>query len=235
MRREHEPADTRMMGVVHSALRRDLVRTRMVLSAAQPLTDQRRTALSDHLLWMMHLLHQHHASEDSGLFPIVRAADPRAGELLDTMDSDHLAIAGAVTGLEKAATDYRASAEALPSVRRALTELDAVLLPHLRREELEMMPVVSRAISRAQWEEWDQRHNVKPKGFVQLGDEGHWLLDGLDSEHRAVLLALVPPVPRFLLLRGFARRYRAKRARLWGGTPAERVPSLSLSSVSEWG
>jgi hypothetical protein len=35
-RAEGSPADTRMMGVVHSALRRDLVRARLVLESEPP-------------------------------------------------------------------------------------------------------------------------------------------------------------------------------------------------------
>ena len=51
------PADTRMMGVVHDALRRDLRRTRDVLaSGRRPPAGQRR-AVADHLRWMVQFLH----------------------------------------------------------------------------------------------------------------------------------------------------------------------------------
>ena len=57
------------------------------------------------------------------------------------------------------------------------------------------------------------------------------MLDGLDPEGRAVMLQAVPAVPRFLLLHGFARRYRRRRALLWGDGPAASVASLSVAST----
>ena len=42
------PADTRMMGIVHSALRRDLVRLRLVLGTPAAQEPKRRKALAEH-------------------------------------------------------------------------------------------------------------------------------------------------------------------------------------------
>ena len=103
----HEPADTRSMGIVHSALRRDLERTRMVLSA-EPYPDaERRRGIAAHVVWMMHFLHIHHTGEDVGLWPLIRAKNPAAVALLDQMDADHRQIAPAITALEDAARTYR--------------------------------------------------------------------------------------------------------------------------------
>ena len=49
------PADTRMMGIVHSALRRDLVRLRLVLGTAPAREPRRRTALAEHAIWLTEL------------------------------------------------------------------------------------------------------------------------------------------------------------------------------------
>ena len=49
-----EPADTRMMGIVHGALRRDLLRTRdAAVTEPYPRGRQRR-ALGEHVVWLMH-------------------------------------------------------------------------------------------------------------------------------------------------------------------------------------
>jgi hypothetical protein len=96
----HEPADTRSMGIVHSALRRDLERTRMVLSIEPYPDPERRRALAAHVVWMMHFLHIHHTGEDVGLWPMIRAKNPSVGTLLDQMDADHRRIAPAITALE---------------------------------------------------------------------------------------------------------------------------------------
>ena len=87
------PADTRMMTVVHDALRRDLARSRAALTASPPPGDRQRRAIARHLAWMMGFLHAHHESEDAGLYPVVRDRRPDAAALLDRMDADHRAVA----------------------------------------------------------------------------------------------------------------------------------------------
>jgi hypothetical protein len=96
------------------------------------------------------------------------------------------------------------------------------------------MPVVAASVTAAEWHEWDQRTNVKPKGLRQLGMEGHWLIDGADADRRATVVALVPPVPRFVLLHGFAVPYRRRTNRLWRGTPAADVPLVTLDVAERW-
>lgn len=228
---DYEPADTRSMGIVHSALRRDLERTRMVLSGEPYLNRKRRQGLAAHLIWMMHFLHIHHTGEDVGLWPLIRAKNPAAGALLDQMDADHQRIAPSITALEDAARSYRDDEQAREPLLAALAGLTDVLLPHLRREELEMMPVVSATITTAEYQDVEQEHFVKPKSFMELGAEGHWIIDGLGSVDREVILHVVPAVPRLILLRGFARSYRRKSQLLWGDGPAAALPSLNLARV----
>lgn len=209
----HSPADTRMMGIVHDALRRDLHRTRSALSTEPYPSSRRRTMLADHVLWMMRFLHDHHTAEDAGLWPVVRLRNPQAAALLDVMDTDHATIAPALSTVQAAARDYRLDDAARMSLLTALAELDAVLLPHLDREEHDTMPMVAASITTTEWRNWDQQHNVKTKSFMELGTIGHWLLDGLTPERRHVVVHEVPAVPRFILVHGFARRY-TRQARL---------------------
>ncbi|MBF8189070.1 hemerythrin domain-containing protein [Nonomuraea sp. K274] len=88
------PADIQDMRIVHSALRRDLERTRMVASDPALLTDSRRQAIGTHLAWLMHTLHRHHSGEDEQVWPEIRRRDPSAAALLDQMDADHRRLAG---------------------------------------------------------------------------------------------------------------------------------------------
>ena len=99
------PADTRMMGIVHSALRRDLERSCIVLKAGT-VPDARRQALAEHLVWMMDFLHHHHEGEDSGLYPLVRSKDATLGAILDSMNSEHEAIVPAMDEVKTAARSW---------------------------------------------------------------------------------------------------------------------------------
>ncbi len=212
------PADTRMMGIVHDALRRDLDRAIRALSTTPYPRDAQRRAIGEHVSWMMQFLHAHHEGENAGLWPLVRARNPRAVPLLDAMEDDHARIGPLVDQSDTAARNYArdSSDTARVSLLDALTRLCEVLLPHLEREETETMPLVSVSISDAEWHDVDQRYFVKPKTLAQLGLEGHWLLDGVDAETREIVVHQVPPIPRFVLVHGFAKRYRRRATACWG-------------------
>jgi hemerythrin-like domain-containing protein len=214
----NRPADTSMMGIVHDALRRDLDRLRNALTMAPPPEGERRQALAEHAAWMLDFLHHHHTGEDTGLYPMVRAANPQAGALLDAMDAEHTAIHPRMDQLAVAVQQWGTTGRDADrvSVVEALDALDAVLRPHLDREETEAMPVVSASITQRQWHQWDQETNIKPKSLTQLGSEGHWMLDGLDRSRRQVLLHEVPAIPRMLLLYGFGPAYRRRAGLRWG-------------------
>ncbi len=218
------PADTRMMGIVHRALRRDLARATAALGSAPPPAEHQRRAIAAHLAWMLEFLHAHHESEDRGLYPVVRERRPDAAALLDAMDADHRAVATQVQELEAAAAAYGTSDD--PAIRdrllHAIAALEAVLLPHLDREETEVMPVVAAAITDAEWQAIEQEHNLDGKGMPQLAKEGHWLIDEASPEDRATVLGLVPAVPRFVLVHGFGRSYRRERDACWNPARATR-------------
>jgi hemerythrin-like domain-containing protein len=220
------PADTAMMGITHSALRRDLTRTATALNAQTPPFDPQRTALAAHLAWMMDFLQRHHEGEDTGLWPLVRSMDPSAGDLLGRMEHDHAQIAPRMEALSTATGRYAGdgSAPSREDVIAALASLRAVLDPHLAREETEMMPIVSRALTNQQWESFNQEHYIKPKSKSELGEEGHWLIDSIDPAGYTIVVGTVPPIPRFVLLHAFAGRYARACAARWG--PAVSIKPL---------
>ncbi|WP_431970264.1 hemerythrin domain-containing protein [Nocardia sp. bgisy134] len=209
------PADTRAMGVAHSALRRDLLRARNALSAWPYPFDEQRVAIAEHLLWIMRFLRHLHESEDEHLYPLVRDHDPAAVQLLDRMNADHRALVPAMDRLVDAAVAYRAAGEARAHVLAALDELEAVLLPHLEREERQMMPVVSTAITEGEWRHWADEHNLKPLGPIERFDEGLFLVDGASPDDTAAIGEMVPAVPRWLMLHVMIRRYRRAAFRRW--------------------
>jgi hemerythrin-like domain-containing protein len=217
------PADTRMMNIVHQALRRDLDRATTALEGAPP-ADRQRRAIAEHLGWMMDFLRAHHESEDDSLYPVVRARRPDAAPVLDEMDRDHRRIATGIDTVEAAAAAYGRRDDPATRVHLLATirQLAESLLPHLEREEDEAMPFVSAALTEAEWRAIEHEHNVKPKGMAQLGREGHWLIDDASPEDRAKVVGLVPAAPRFVLLHGFGRSYRRRRDACWRPNAADR-------------
>ena len=228
------PADTRMMNIVHQALRRDLARATAALDGSPPPRDAQRAAIAEHVGWMMDFLRAHHESEDVGLYPVVRARCPDAAAALDRMDHDHQLVAGCIDAVQAASVAYGGHDD--PSRRTelldAIRRLQVVLLPHLEREEDEAMPLVSATLTESELRAIEHEHNVKPKGLVQLGREGHWLIDDVSPEDRATVLGVVPAMPRFVLLHGFARSYRRRRDACWqAGAPRRRVQKRGHNEV----
>ena len=210
------------------------MRARLVLAEPTPLTGERRTALADHVRWLMDFLHHHHTNEDDGLYPLVLEKNPAAGELLAVMNADHDRITPRILELDVAARAYSTGAPGSDAtLLAALEALEADMCPHLEREEREMMPVVSQSITNGEWRAWEDGF-TKVKSMKQLADEGHWLLDNLDAGRRDFVVRLVPAVPRFILVNFLGGPYRKKSALLWGGTPAADVPSLSVDDYPKY-
>ena len=217
MRTPEAPADTRMMGIVHEALKRDLLRTRQVLTGTPSPQGRQRLALGRHVTWMLDFLHAHHSGEDEGLWPLVRRRNPTAAELLDSMEADHARIAPAAEAVAMAARQYTTTTNDPPRIAlvETLDSLIDVLIPHLDREVAEAMPVVAVSITNREWDAVEQEYNIKPKSTRELALEGHWLLEGIDAEGYDVVVHKVPAVLRFILLHGFARGYRRQAQARW--------------------
>jgi hemerythrin-like domain-containing protein len=210
------PADTRDMAIVHDALRRDLARARATIGGSRVLPDSQRQALADHLRWMMDFLHHHHRGEDHGLWPRVRAKNPEASDLIDAMEAAHRSVDPRVTQLDDAAAAYGDEGSA-PEVIAAIDNLESALLPHLREEEDETMPLVSASITQADWDAYNAEENIGTRSQFQLGITGHWMMDGLTPERAALVTGLVPPVQRFALVHGIGPVYRRRAKARWGG------------------
>lgn len=229
MKTPEGPADTRMMGIVHEALKRDLYRARQVLLASPAPRNRQRVALGKHVTWMLDFLHAHHTSEDAGLWPLVRQRNPAAAELLDSMEADHATIAPAADAAAATARDYTATTgnSSRVALIDALDRLLEVLVPHLDREVAEAMPVVAASITNREWDAVEQQYNIKPKTTRQLAMEGHWLLEGIDAEGYDVVVHKVPAALRFILIHGFGRAYRRQAGARW--TPDESAVEAAAS------
>ena len=78
------------------------------------------------------------------------------------------------------------------------------------------MPVASEVLTESDWKAIEQANNLDGKSNRQLAMEGHWLIDDVSPEDRDKVLHLVPPVPRFILVHGYARSYRRRKQACWG-------------------
>lgn len=83
----------------------------------------------------MDRLHDHHHTEDAGLWPLIRQRNPAAGGLLEAMETEHRAIVPAIDALTAATKRYRSAQGDIPG-EDPIQALDALtsVPPHLDRE-----------------------------------------------------------------------------------------------------
>ncbi|GAA1475735.1 hypothetical protein GCM10009623_01810 [Nocardioides aestuarii] len=219
------PVDTRMNGIIHAALRRDLDRAAVVL-ADGPGPDRLR-AVGEHVVWLMDFLHTHHTGEDEHLFPMLRRNNPALGDLLDDMESEHAAIAGAVTVLRDTGGRAARGEPVAADLAEAVAALRVVLDPHLEHEERDLSPAVPGSVTEEEWAAFE-KSNTSGSRPPELAFVGHWMLDNLDVAGTTVVRSKVPAVPRFIMLRFLGGPYRKRSEACWGGTPAAQLKSEPL-------
>jgi hypothetical protein len=149
------------------------------------------------------------------------------------MHDAHAVVAEQIDDVTVAAAAYERGDDAGERERllACIERLDEVLLPHLSREELEVMPIASDVLTDVEWREIEHEHNLAGKSFRQLGMEGHWLIDDVPPDDRATVLAVVPAVPRFILVHGFARSYKRRKRSCWSAASTRRVQKTGRSAV----
>src|SRR6201999_2953152 len=95
---------------------------------------------------------------------------PTARALLDDQNADHARIAPQIESVAAAGNRYGSdsSPQARQSLLASIVSLREVLDPHLHQEEADAMPVVSRALTNAQWEAFNHEHYIKSKSKKEL-------------------------------------------------------------------
>lgn len=228
---DRKMADTRNMAVVHSAMRRDLVRIGLLLTdtaADSPTTRQR---LGAHLRWFLDFLDHHHDAEDAWLWPVLGARGQAGARLADAMAGEHRAIDPSVAALRTAASAYAAGRTTRSELHGAILAVQGVLAPHLAHEEGEAMTLAARLITRKEWMQFEKEGALKGRSIRELGWDANWILDGTTDEQREQFLQGVPRLVRMLVFDRFTKVYRADRDALWGRTAAE-VPSLTAADLA---
>jgi Hemerythrin HHE cation binding domain len=214
-RRPDGPPDTRMVGVVNDAFRRDVARLQTALAAVPPLPAAPRETVVEHCTWLMRLVTDFHAGVDAGLYPLVRAKNPYAGDLLDAMIAQHREIAARASVVVGAAAQWTndANVTAQRALATAFDALADVLLPHLHLVEVELMPVVIASLTEREWRSWDRACMLDPRSKAEMAEAGNWLLDDLDEERREVTLNTISRWERLVMVRVYERRHRRAQQR----------------------
>ncbi len=203
-----------MNTVIHRAVRRDL--TRFVDALGRfPAGDQQRAEELARAWENFHgELTYHHEGEHETAWPALQAVGV-SPELLATLDTEHDAMADALTETASTMGALRASASAedAAAAQASFERLQEVTVAHLDHEEGEIEPV---------YLEHKDSPPIKEMGkkFAKVSPArgGHffaWLVDGATDEENAAIRSTVPGPVLTVLLGIFGRRYRREIAPAW--------------------
>jgi hemerythrin-like domain-containing protein len=198
-----EPADVAFMRALHAALRRDLSRLRDVAGRLDSPMGAPPTVLAGWDAFRAQL-HNHHSAEDDDLWPVLRQELSDPGELasVDAMVEEHLHIPPALGAVDAA---LRGGGELMAPVE----SLSSVVLDHLAHEEREVLPLIERYLTRAQWRAFllTERARISPRERPEFLT---WVLDNASEQDAAAVLAEIPPPARLVYRRVLRPRYDAQ-------------------------
>jgi iron-sulfur cluster repair protein YtfE (RIC family) len=88
-------------------------------------------------------VHEHHATEDAVMFPMLLQQDPRLGDAVDGLRADHQDIARDVDEVLRTVRDLSADAAARKAATNAVNRLSERLRAHLDLEERLLAPALN--------------------------------------------------------------------------------------------
>ena len=188
------------MVVVHRAFRREFPALAAMVRRTNEGDTKRATLVADHLRLCMAGLHMHHTGEDILLWPLLlERAAPSTG-LVETMQAQHHDVDTHLEAITPAlaawqASPTRAAGEHLATLIEGFT---AALFQHLDLEEREILPLASRHLTVAEWNQLGQ-HGKDAMSPKQLPILFGLVLEEADGEERARLLGNLPAPIRLLL------------------------------------
>ena len=205
------PADVGFMRALHSALRRDLTRLQAAAAKLDGSTPAPRRVLAGWDAFRAQL-DNHHAAEDDDLWPVLRRqlTDPAALAEVDAMVEEHRHIPAALADVDAA---LRGGGDATMPVER----LSTLVRDHLEHEEREVLPLIERHMTRAQWREFllTERGRRSPRERPEFLT---WILDDADEQDAAAVLTELPPPARVVYRMVLRPRYQAQHR--WQDSPA---------------
>jgi hypothetical protein len=165
----------------HHGFRRDIALLTSALRQVAAGDRARVPALQQEWRWFHSALHGHHHSEDSGLFPHLGSQHPELAPTIEALGADHRRIDPLLAEGDRAFADLSSPEAAL----KVVTELSALLAPHLATEEAEVIPRM-RAMKAFPPPATDADAELYAAGFA-------WACHGIAPEVIDRLFEMLPP------------------------------------------
>jgi hemerythrin-like domain-containing protein len=207
-----------MNRLIHAAVRRDLDRLTSALDQVADGDRSRAGELQRAFANLRQELTHHHEGEDAYIWPMLAGVGV-APDLLSAMESEHSAMADALTETDAAMSRFAASASAADAAaaRASMASTRDVVNRHLAHEEADVEPQLLAQADSPEWKAVEKKLRRQPPGVA--GQFFAWLTDGMTDEHRAFLEKTVPTPVVVVLSKVFGRRYNREVAPVWAQLP----------------
>ena len=203
-----------MNRLIHAAVRRDLGRLSDALEAFPDGDKARARDLDRAFVNLRRELTQHHEGEDAHIWPMLASAGVDGG-LLSDMESEHQALAEALSETGAAMTSFALSGSGADAAaaRASVTRTQAVVERHFTHEENQLEPQLHPLTGTTEWKAVEKKLSRQPPSVA--GPFFAWLTDGISDDHRAFLRTLIPAPVVTVLAKVFGRRYNRDIAPIW--------------------
>ena len=201
-----EHADIRLYLVVHESLR--VILDRFVRAAERLDPATLAAVIPDRWAVLERGLHAHHEHEDRDFFPMIAAASPDQGPLIEQLEAEHQelvalldAVDAAISALVAEPTDDKRTA-----VHDAIAAVRDTLVPHLDIEDETLLPAAAATVDGKEWDvASEQALRVTPKADMPIVAG---LLDEVTRTFPRDQQPPPPPLPlRVMLALSWRRRY----------------------------
>jgi hemerythrin-like domain-containing protein len=209
--------DTSDMVIVHRMFRRECALLPQLVAAVAAGDVARARIVAGHAREVLDMLHHHHMGEDELLWPRLSARTRFHTDLLARMDSQHQGLAMLLEHAATALADWLDAPTAHTStpLTALLEQLSTGLNEHFDEEEAEILPIVERVLTAAEYQEVGQRGLVAiplTRRLIVLG----YLLEGATPQEQTDFLAAIPRPARLAYRLIGQRQHRNETTRLRG-------------------
>lgn len=205
------------MVIIHRAFRREFTLLPRLIREAPDGDRGRAATLAGALRLVLGGLHHHHTGEDVVLWPaLLERAAPSTG-LVETMQAQHEVVDASMERVEPMldAWEQEPTRVRAAELAETLERLAAALFEHLDLEEREILPLVQRHVTVAEWNSLGDQ-GIEEMDQKQLPILFGAILEECTPEERRAMLAKLPLPVRLLIRTVGARQYRRYVTRVRG-------------------
>src|SRR5689334_6243540 len=146
--------DTSAMNTVHTLFRRELRLAAGLVRGVAERDHPRATVVGRHLDLVERTLHHHHTAEDELLWPrLLERVPSEIAPLVELMEAQHGTVDSLLGRIGPLRTTWQRTTEGGEELAALYEQLYDALHEHLTAEEQQVLPLVGRCLTQAEWDE----------------------------------------------------------------------------------